>query len=50
MPFTKVGPDDYVSPSGRHWTGKQVRMYYATNGFAKKADRLRSLGKRRKRR
>lgn len=33
MPFTKVGPDHYVSPSGRSFTKKQVEMYYATNGF-----------------
>lgn len=33
MPFTKVDDDDYVSPSGKHWTGKQVQAYYATNGF-----------------
>ncbi len=36
MPFKKTGPDQYTSPSGRKWTGKQVRLYYATNGFTKK--------------
>jgi hypothetical protein len=36
MPFKKVGADDYVSPSGRHWTGAQVRLYHATKGFKKK--------------
>ncbi len=35
MPFKKVGPDKYVSPSGRTWTHKQVVAYYATNGFTK---------------
>jgi hypothetical protein len=37
MPFRKVGANDYVSPSGRHFTKKQVNMYYATEGFKKKA-------------
>jgi hypothetical protein len=36
MPFRKVGPNDYVSPSGRHWTTAQVRLYHATGGFKKK--------------
>lgn len=39
MPFKKVGPDDYVSPSGRHWTKAQVRLYHATGGFKKKPKR-----------
>ncbi len=38
MPFTKVGKDEYTSPSGRHWSGAQVRLYYATNGFGKGTD------------
>lgn len=33
MPFKKVGPDDYVSPSGKHYSARQVRAYYATEGF-----------------
>jgi len=33
MPFTKIGPDKYTSPSGKVYTEKQVRAYYATNGF-----------------
>lgn len=33
MPFTRRGPNDYTSPSGRHFTGKQVKLYYATDGF-----------------
>jgi hypothetical protein len=37
MPFTKTGPDQYTSPSGRKFTGKQVKMYYATHGFKDKA-------------
>jgi hypothetical protein len=35
MPFTKVGKNDYTSPSGKHWTKKQVVAYYATDGFKK---------------
>ena len=29
MPFRKVGDDNYVSPSGRHFNGAQVRLWYA---------------------
>ena len=29
MPFKKVGPNKYKSPSGRIFTGKQVKAYYA---------------------
>lgn len=36
MPFTKVGNNTYRSPSGKKFTGKQVKMYYATSGFSKK--------------
>lgn len=36
MPFKKVGPNKYKSPSGRSFTKKQVEMYYATSGFTKK--------------
>ena len=43
MPFRKVGKNDYVSPSGRHWTKKQVELYHATDGFSK------SVKKKRKR-
>ncbi len=35
MPFVKSG-NEYKSPSGRTFTKKQVKMYYATNGFTKK--------------
>jgi len=35
MPFKKVGKNKYKSPSGRIFTTKQVKMYYATNGFKK---------------
>jgi len=33
MPFTKVGKNKNVSPSGRVFTDKQVKLYYATDGF-----------------
>lgn len=39
MPFKKTGPNSYTSPSGRKFTAKQVALYYATNGFTKKARR-----------
>lgn len=32
MPFTKVGKDDYTSPSGRHFNGAQVRLWHARGG------------------
>jgi len=32
MPFVKRGKY-YYSPSGRKYTEKQVKLYYATNGF-----------------
>lgn len=35
MPFTSIGNGKYKSPSGRTFTAKQVKMYYATNGFTK---------------
>lgn len=44
MPFKKVGNNDYTSPSGRHFTKKQVVAYYATDGFKK---RVRGRKKRR---
>jgi hypothetical protein len=37
MPFKKIGRDTYESPSGRKFTGAQVRLYYATGGFTKPA-------------
>ncbi len=36
MPFTKVAKNKYKSPSGRKFTTKQVKAYYATNGFTKR--------------
>jgi hypothetical protein len=32
MPFTKIGPDRYQSPSGRVYNAAQVRLYYANGG------------------
>lgn len=36
MPFKKVGPNKYKSPSGKTFSKKQVALYYATDGFKKK--------------
>lgn len=36
MPFKKTGKDTYTSPSGRKYSGKQVRAYHATKGFKRK--------------
>jgi hypothetical protein len=52
VPFKKTGKDKYTSPSGKKFTKKQVKMYYATEGFTKKpntrkADKIR--GKKRSR-
>jgi hypothetical protein len=33
MPFRKVGRNKYKSPSGRSYTSRQVRAYYATGGW-----------------
>lgn len=47
MPFKKVKNNDYVSPSGKHWTKKQVVAYHASNGFKNKRGKtLRRGGKR----
>jgi hypothetical protein len=35
MPFKKVGKNKNVSPSGKMFSDKQVKMYYATGGFSK---------------
>ncbi len=35
MPFKKTGPNTYKSPSGKKFTKKQVKAYYATKGFTK---------------
>lgn len=32
MPFSKVGKDDFTSPSGRHFNGAQVRLWHAHGG------------------
>jgi hypothetical protein len=39
MPFKKTGPNKYKSPSGKTFTKKQVKLYYATNGFQNKPRR-----------
>lgn len=50
MPFTKItsGPDKgkYRSPSGRIYTEKQVRAYYATHGFEREPDKSKAKKKK----
>lgn len=48
MPFKRVGKNDYVSPSGKHWTAQQVKAYYATDGFTRKTHKSSSHKKRKK--
>lgn len=45
MPFTKQG-DHYVSPSGRKFSKKQVKLYYMTDGFKK--PKLKALKRKKK--
>jgi len=33
VPFKKIGKNKFKSPSGRIFTGDQVKLYYATGGF-----------------
>jgi hypothetical protein len=47
MPFKKTGTNKNVSPSGRVFTDKQVKLYYATGGF-KKSKLSKSRRKKRK--
>lgn len=46
MPFKKVGRNKYRGPSGRHFTKKQVRAYYA-GAFGKGKKRRKGRRKRR---
>jgi len=39
MPFKKVGKNTFKSPSGRKYSAKQVKAYYATEGFKKKVSK-----------
>ena len=41
MPFTRIGPDQYRSPSGRIFNEKQVALYHAHDGFPKKGSAYR---------
>jgi len=36
MPFRKTARGKYKSPSGRVYTARQVRAYYATGGWKRK--------------
>lgn len=44
MPFTKVKGGGYRSPSGKRYTARQVRAYYATSGFKRKPRKVRKHG------
>jgi hypothetical protein len=46
MPFKKISKDQFVSPSGRTFNAKQVKLYYATDGFKK--SKLKKSRRRRK--
>jgi hypothetical protein len=45
MPFRRTSRNTYRSPSGKKYTGKQVRAYYATGGFKRKPRKPRRKGK-----
>jgi len=45
VPFTKVGPNKYKSPSGKTYTTKQVKAYYATNGFKRAPKKANKRGR-----
>lgn len=44
MPFNKIAPNKYKSPSGRTFSKKQVIAYYATDGFKKQVKGARKRG------
>jgi len=49
MPFTKIGPNTYVSPSGRKYNGEQVKLYYANGGkFPGEKRKKKKISKRHK--
>ena len=54
MPFTKIkkgkNRGKYRSPSGRIYTGKQVRLYYSYDGFPATKAQKRQYAKRKKKR
>lgn len=45
MPFKKVGDDDYVGPSGKHFNLAQVRLYYSNGGKFPKHHKSHAHGK-----
>jgi hypothetical protein len=47
MPFKKVGKDKYRSPSGKSFNEKQVKLYYANDGFPKKGEKRGTKNKKR---
>lgn len=42
MPFRKTAKGKYKSPSGKTYTARQVRAYYATSGFKRKPRKKKS--------
>jgi len=44
MPFVRTGRNRYRSPSGRKYTARQVRAYYATAGFRRKPRKVTRRG------
>lgn len=47
MPFRRRADGKYVSPSGTVYTAKQVRAYYATDGFTRDPKHPRQRPRRR---
>jgi hypothetical protein len=39
MPFRRTAKNTYRSPTGRKYTARQVRAYYATSGWRRKPRR-----------
>lgn len=42
MPFRKTAAGKYKSPSGKTYTPKQVRAYYATGGWRRKPRKVKA--------
>ena len=46
MPFRKTSKNTYKSPSGKTFTAKQVKAYYASEGFTKPVRKPARKGKK----
>jgi len=46
MPFKKISKNKYKSDSGRQYTEKQVKLYYATDGFKKNPKKKKSRSRK----